>query len=128
DRALAAAARFGRGWLRIGLGEQRSGLEELSAGAQALEALSPADRARARELAVTAGERDAPLGAVLAQAGNVGLYARVLALAEEWLLPATTTPDADPTSPIWAPAWGGLATIYIGLGRLAEARVALERS
>jgi DNA-binding CsgD family transcriptional regulator len=128
DRALAAAARFGRGLFRIGLGELRAGLEELSAGAQALEALSPADRARARELAVTASERDAPLGAVLSHAGQAGLYARVLALAEEWLLPATTTPDADPTSPIWAPAWAGLAITCIGLGRLAEARAALDRS
>jgi DNA-binding CsgD family transcriptional regulator len=110
------------------MGEQGPGLVELAAGAQALEALAPADRQRARAVAVNAAERDAPLGPVLSQTAYAGRYAGALELAEEWFLPTVTAPDADPTSPTWAAGWTGLAFTYIGLGRPAEARVALDRS
>ena len=98
------------------------------AGAEALEALVPADRARARANAVTASERDAPLSAVLMHTGHTGRYARALALGEGWLIPTATALDADPASPVWAEGWIGLASTYMGLGRLAEARDAVDRA
>jgi DNA-binding CsgD family transcriptional regulator len=126
DEALAAAARFGHGLVRLRVGE--AGFDELVAGAEAIEALAPEDRARVRAVGATTAEREAPRSTVLLHSGGSGRYATALALGEGWLIPAANASPADVTAPRWADGWAGLGYTCIGLGRPAEVRALFDRA
>ncbi|MGN6566271.1 MAG: ATP-binding protein [Thermomicrobiales bacterium] len=127
DAALAAAARFDRGHLRLlgrdhrALADRVVGLAAMAAALPALETLAPAERVRlpALQLQRVSGEERYHRGALMYWLAGTGRLGEVLALAPPLLADG---PRVD------ARGLAGLGLAYCILGRPAEAEHALAES
>lgn len=128
DRVLAATALGLQGELRVMYGQVRQGMAEMERAIEAYRSFSPGDRARLPTLDVYHVYDDILLrGALLADLGNAGYYARALALGES--IRADTTGSSE-QGHLHAPVGTvekGLALTYAALGRPEEARAAFAR-
>jgi hypothetical protein len=85
--------------------------------------LSPEDRSRLATLDVFGTyNEDLMRGALLADLGNAGYYARVLSLGAKYLADIRTTPKGDQRAAPIATVEKGFGLTYAGLGMPAEAR------
>ncbi|HEX5503057.1 MAG TPA: helix-turn-helix transcriptional regulator, partial [Thermomicrobiales bacterium] len=124
DTALATYARFYRGLLRCFAGAYRRGLGDLAAGAAALDALAPADRARAAGHGLGTGDATAGHHGTLAvYLAALGRHAEAQVAAAQALAP----PDAAESAAA-ADAHYALGLVHAVLGRPAEAHMAYARA